>query len=830
VIKLQSAHIEEIRGIRKLDLDFQEKTFVIYGPNGSGKSGVIDAVEFGLTGEIERLTGRGTKGLSVSEHGPHVDATDPDAAFIKLRVFLPGLGKSATITRRIKSPKKPEIVPADDDVKAAFAEIAEHPEIALSRREIIRFVLVEPTKRSEEVQSLLKLEEIGQTRNALNTAQNRLQTECRNAASHVTSCRETLQRHIETQTLAAKELLEAVNRRRTALDLPPIAELNEDTALDAGLPESAKTVGFNKESALRDLNAFSEAVKGFPDLANREAAAVVADLAQVETDTRLLVALQQRPLIEKGLNLVDGPECPLCDTPWEDEQHLREYLQAKLAKSEEALKLEQSLLTNGTAIADEVARVVGLLLPVKKLAEGQADGDFAQVLTVWASDLEALKTKLATVEGLMALKARLTGDWLDTPKALSDNLKGLGEKVNAKPDQTAALHAQTFLTTAQFRLGDYRGAMRKEQAAKAAWISAKETYDIYCSVCEEKLNTLYGEVQEDFSRFYRELNENDEGQFTAKLTPSEGKLDFEVDFYERGLFPPGAYHSEGHQDGMGVCLYLALMKRLWGLQFTFALLDDVVMSVDAGHRHQFCKLLKVHFPETQFVITTHDRLWAEQIKSAGLVTSKTSVAFHSWTIGTGPLVESGQDIWDEIETGLLKGKVPAAAAALRRHLEYVSHQLADQLGATPRFRADGDYELGELLPSVLARMKKLCGMAADAAQSWGMDAKKKTAVDRKALLSASAGALNVEQWTVNKAVHYNEWANFAAEDFRPVVVAFKDLLGVFVCETCQSWLYVSPKRVNPESLRCGCNSISFNLNPKPNQGGPLEPALLNVSS
>ena len=65
-----------------------------------------------------------------------------------------------------------------------------------------------------------------------------------------------------------------------------------------------------------------------------------------------------------------------------------------------------------------------------------------------------------------------------------------------------------------------------------------------------------------------------------------------MNFYERGLFPPAAFHSEGHQDGMGVCLYLALMKRLFGDRFTIALLDDVVMSVDAGHRYQFCKLLK----------------------------------------------------------------------------------------------------------------------------------------------------------------------------------------------------------------------------------------------
>jgi hypothetical protein len=168
----------------------------------------------------------------------------------------------------------------------------------------------------------------------------------------------------------------------------------------------------------------------------------------------------------------------------------------------------------------------------------------------------------------------------------------------------------------------------------------------YCAVTEDELQALYEDVQEDFSAFYRAINDDDEGKFTAKFTPSAGKLDFDVNLYERGLFPPGAFHSEGHQDGMGVCLYLALMKRLFGANFTFALLDDVVMSVDAGHRYQFCKLLRTAFPDTQFVITTHDRLWAEQMKSAGLVRSKTSLAFHSWTVDTGPLVESNVEIWE----------------------------------------------------------------------------------------------------------------------------------------------------------------------------------------
>src|SRR5437588_12771264 len=104
-----------MRGIRKLDIDFQKGTFAISGPNGSGKSGVIDAIEFGLTGQIGRLTGRGTKGLSVADHGPHVDKVKfPDAAFVELRVFLTDLGKTVTIHRKISAPKKPKITPSDN--------------------------------------------------------------------------------------------------------------------------------------------------------------------------------------------------------------------------------------------------------------------------------------------------------------------------------------------------------------------------------------------------------------------------------------------------------------------------------------------------------------------------------------------------------------------------------------------------------------------------------------------------------------------------------------------------------------------------------------------
>ena len=202
MIRLESAHIEEVRGIRKLDIDFSGKTFAISGPNGSGKSGVIDAIEFGLTGDIGRLSGKGTKQLSIKDHGPHVDKVKfPDAAFVTLKVFFPKLNKSGTITRKISAPRAPTVEPNDPDLLAAFKEVADHPEVTLSRREVLQYIITEPAKRSQDIQIILKLDGIGDARASLNTAQNRLKGAQTNAEDTVKQCRETLMRHLQIEAL-----------------------------------------------------------------------------------------------------------------------------------------------------------------------------------------------------------------------------------------------------------------------------------------------------------------------------------------------------------------------------------------------------------------------------------------------------------------------------------------------------------------------------------------------------------------------------------------------------------------------------------------------------
>ena len=450
MIKLESIYIEEIRGIRKLELDFRKETFAISGPNGSGKSGIIDAIEFGLTGQMGRLTGPGTKGLSVGLHGPHVDKVKfPDAAFVKLKIFLADLNKSLTITRFVSSPKKPKIEPDSPAIRAALEEIGDHPEITLSRREILRFILVEPTKRSEEIQTLLKLEEIGEARKTLNSVQNKLGAAKTDADVTEKSRSTTLQLHLQIPNLKTEALLEVVNKKRKILGLVDLESLTKDTALDEGMVKNKTANELNKESALRDAKALKDALAVSAELGKDEAEKIVADLVRLDGDATLLKALQQRDFVEKGLGLVDKAQCPLCDNPWPDIDHLKAHLQAKLDKSAEAKKLQDGLTRNADLIGTKLTTFVGLLPAVAKIAETLEEKEFAKTINSWKADLETFKSGFNNVDKIRKAKSRFERGWLEVPESFEKKLEVLTETIRAKPDQSATIDAQTFLTTAQ---------------------------------------------------------------------------------------------------------------------------------------------------------------------------------------------------------------------------------------------------------------------------------------------------------------------------------------------------------------------------------------------
>lgn len=818
MIKAQKLEIYEFRGIRKLTLNLKSANFAVCGPNGTGKSGIVDALEFALTGNISRLSGRGTGELSVKGHAPHVDSrNDPGKARVTLTAFIPSLGKQITIERSVKNPDDAKITPNDKDVLSIVAQVGMHPEFALTRRELIRYVLSAPGDRAKEVQTLLRLDQVEELRTALQAIANARDRQLKPLGSEKALARDQLIKRLEITELSAKSILDAVNPKRTLLGLLPIEVLTPTSSLKDGLAtaSSAKNASqkIPKVQATADIKQVQRCLASLTNAKTKlQCETIKRKLAILKEDPAVLNGVTRERLLNSALNLIENETCPVCDTEW-GLGELQGKIAAKLKHLEKIAVKQREIAGEIELLTSSLSQTKVALLAIyrygalaKPIIDTTALKQHASHLGICAQHLEVF---LPIENAISSLNFMTT-----VPVEVTNAINTIADVVKSIPEPTKQDAARDYLITSQERLETLQDVSRRLKKAQNEAVLSKKVYDIYAKVSTEVLNGIYREVQAEFTELYKFINRDDEGNFDARLIPSIGKLGFDVDFYGRGYFPPGAYHSEGHQDGMGLCLYLALMKHLLGNGFTFAVLDDVLMSVDSGHRREVCKLLKEKFPNTQFILTTHDQIWLRHMKSAGLIKSDSCIQFRRWNVDQGPTEWTDRDVWAEINLLTESNDILGASSVLRNYLEYISAEICQRLRARVEFRGDAQFQLGDLLPNAIGQFRKLLKEAKKAAQSWGQKEVMSSIEAQEAKFAEHLAQSKVEEWQINPAIHYNEWANFQKQDFLPVMSSQNALIASLRCEKCAGFYYVLPERGTAESLRCDCGLVNLNLTSK----------------
>jgi len=817
MIKVDKITIEEFRGLRNVTLEFHGHNFAVCGPNGTGKSGVVDALEFALTGNISRLSGEGMGNVSVEDHAPHVDSrNNPERAKVTVNLKIPSLGNQEVILERsVKGKNSPKITPATPEVMAVLDQFVGHPEFVLSRREIIRYVISQPGNRSEEVQALLRLDSVGEMRLNLKTVSNSCERELKDFSRVKIHAGESLSQALEIIGLDHEKIIEAANIRRVILGLAPLTELTSTTVLNDGLESGTKTAStpkINKALASEDAKKFSDSLKSFTDDSKgTELQGIRSRIISLASNPIASAGASRESFLRKAIDLITENFCPLCGTSW-DMSALRKLVLEKISTFDEVTKIRKELERQLIPFVDIFDEMIG---HARSLANQFRVSLPAQAATISAYLASLSSVRRSLIELLPFADAVSAIDKIIvTPKDVGDSLDAINKLIASIPEPTKQEAARDFLVRAQDRLETLRDASRNAKKAQQRSELAKQAYETYTDVSNKALDAVYKEVEADFSSLYCSINNDDETGFTAKLTPSIGRLAFDVDFYGRGHFPPGAYHSEGHQDAMGLCLYLALMKKLHGDNFKFAVLDDVLMSVDVLHRREVCNLLKRGFPDTQFVLTTHDEVWMKQMKSVGLIPPGNSVHFSNWTPDHGPEQWKTRDIWSEIDNFLKANDVRSAAGSLRYYSEHVFREICESIRARVEFKGDGRYELGDTLTPAVRRFRDLILMGAKAAEAWGQHDIAEAIKQREKNIGESLIKTSAEQWQINPAIHYNEWANLSAADFVPVSDSFRDLISKFICETpgCGGMYYltVTSSKI-PDSLRCSCGKTNISL-------------------
>lgn len=619
-MRLLELDIHDVRGIRDLTLGPKGENCVVVGPNGSGKSAVVDAIDFLLTGEIGRLRGRGTGGFTLEKYGPHVDSS-VSKAMVRALVKLPNVPSPVEITRRMSAPNVLEYDPKWKAYLEPILVVAKRGQHVLTRREILKYITAEAGTRAEEIQDLLNLSEIENIRRALVTVSSSFEKTAAVAKRTLENSRRTACHILGEKTYREERLLNLANERRALLGGHPITKLNS-TELTAGL---AWPGSVTQDNAV-DPKSLESEIQGLLDVESSGTQEALASAERqlrervqtIASDAVLLQALSQLHLTELGIRLLDKTGvCPLCDTPWAPGELLR-HLEEKLSRAKEAQELRASIANLAGTITNAIDAATARARRVEAVARAMKREVEASKLEEWLQELQALSSSLADPIDAYP-SSRFAPERVSSllmPHGLGDGLRGLlssakQEFLPATPEQTA-----------WSELTELVGSLKAVEEAAAQLSEAERDADCanrlhgnFVKARNKVLGRLYDEVSDEFVSLYRQLHYLDEGQFGAKLEPKDAGLKLDVDFYGRGKHPPHALHSEGHQDSMGLCLYLVLAERLTRGVTDLIILDDVVMSVDADHRRQLCRLLSNAFPHRQFIITTHDKNWAYELRS-----------------------------------------------------------------------------------------------------------------------------------------------------------------------------------------------------------------------
>jgi len=809
-MRLIELEVHNLRGIKHLKVEPNGGNLLIYGPNGSGKSGIVDAIDFLLTGKIARLSGDGTKDITLKEHGAHISA-EPKDAWVKATFSINGLKEHIHLERNLKTAGKLKYPEKHASVLAPILEAAGRGNYVLSRRELLKVITADGATRAQQIQGLLNIPDVETTRKTLQKLESKVKEQWKNAKETVEQSKQAIFASCEGASLEVEVMRSLVNTHRTNIGLQPAkTDLDWFTGISVQPNSEKDSYLFAKQVAgnlLKSTTRRDDISSGLNELTSK-LLEITKDLAAFRLHKRMQLTQLGQIAVEED----KADSCPLCDMQW-DHQELTDYLAKKIKNSASVIKDKESIeaLASGLTaalgtIAEGLKQIISEIQVLPELTSSQ------KIITDWLNRLNQAITELKSpIENYPfsfnpgSMNSVLAENGHTALSDINDHLQKLA------PNESEAIKSQVFLHKLSTLWQALNMASLRMSKCEKALLRATAISENFLISRDAILNQLFASVNDRFVELYRYLNSDNEGNFTSELRPETAAIILKVDFFGYGMHPPHALHSEGHQDSMGLFLYLALMEKLTEQKIDIVVLDDVVMSVDADHRRLLCELLVKLFQKKQFIITTHDRVWASFLSHQGLIASKNRLSFTGWDVENGPHISNWKDIWSELETSLEDNKVPEAAAKLRRWGEEFFSNCCHNLKAPVVYKSHGSYDFGDFFSPAIGKLNDLLKLATKAATSWDQKDRLPLLEEIKTKYSDSCKQFNIEQAAINPNVHYNKWATHTPAEFRKVVQAYQNLHENFLCKKCSSLLTLTTEGALPLDLRCACSDINWNL-------------------
>lgn len=251
---------------------------------------------------------------------------------------------------------------------------------------------------------------------------------------------------------------------------------------------------------------------------------------------------------------------------------------------------------------------------------------------------------------------------------------------------------------------------------------------------------------------------------------------------------PNNIFSEANLDLLILLLYTSLIKEASNYgQTKLIVLDDVLQSVDSTIRLNFLEYLLINYKDWQIIISAHDRLWLNQVRSVFRRHQHKfkEIEIFNWDFQTGPQLIEPQTygIDNPLYVAIKTNNIQLIASQSGLLFEKICQNLSIELGTSIQRKKNDQYTIGDLWPGIIKYFKKsdLNNITIE--------------IDKLLHIRNLLGA------------HYNEWAISLSNE---EVLRFANCVNQFYlktfCEDCHNWIN--------KSDRCICGKLKMNNYPQ----------------
>lgn len=705
-IKIKAINIHAFRGIPDLELELNEKSLLLRGENGTGKSSIVDAIEFFFTGKISHL--EGVQGLSLRHHAPHVNFT-PEDVNIEMKFNPTNISLNRTFTT----------LPSIPEQLKDYFQITQKGTFILRRLQILAFIMSKPADRFRAIGSIIGIEQLDEIELGMVRLRDDLKGEIYSKNEEIDRLLKELSIIIGKDITTTENVLPALNEKLKEAKLPLIDSFEN---VDKHAKEMLKTVRkADSIDQFRVLNDILEGIKIAPvdEKAVNELNSLNNKIKQLlQENIRLQLSVVD--LLESGRKVIDIEAmdfCPLCEQKI-DRSSLLVRIDGRLRtlrdlsdKASEIRTLAVPVINNLEEVKNTLKITLSKIKHIPKLAdEKDKMEDKITFLDEFVPEVIAakdLKNEIS-VQIFIQQKNEIDELW----GSISKKCGQLRNDIGITEQEQKVISVVRLIEQTKSKSIDISRVKYELRSYQNQYELAEKIFSTFSEVKKAKIQGIYDSIQEDIQNFYLTLHPKDPHK-NIELTVALGRrasTELKIESFGRGGEDPRALTSEGHLDSLGLCIFLAFVKK-FNEGCTLVVLDDVVSTVDAKHRENICKLLFEEFKDKQLIITTHDEVWYKQLlasqRAYKIESNFKNLDIIDWNIDTGPKILQYKPRWEKIQEKILSGDKPGAGGEGRTYLEWLLKKICDVTNAPVPVNNWDSGTVGDLFPHARKRMDEL---------------------------------------------------------------------------------------------------------------------------